>query len=458
LQDRKTVNIKHKKFFTQALIADTFRGRDSTGIFAVPFKLTEEVDIFKKALTGYDFIESNQFSRFSTDFNDYKFIVGHNRASTRGASNAANAHPFQHGGITMVHNGTLNAHNLLIKGKETFIVDSEALCFAFDERSAEEVIPEINGAFALIWHDAKDDSINFVRNSERPFAIAKIKGEEAIIGASEVKMLEWLADRNEVEIEEPVELKEGILMSFTDTFTKPNKLTKLKLKPKHTPSRYTSYYSEDDHGWSQYKTRQSTLTQKRNDFGSMLNIKEKDVIDFTLDRVERHVANKQQCNIYGTYRSTQGVTYPVRQHSVPYHSVKDWKKGDALAGFITTFVSNRDQTHIPKSSHYIAVASTDKTDSFVKLLMNRAEETSKTIEVDKKPTVIASTLVGPNGINLNYAAFKSVVEDGCVVCTGNVHPVDHKKTLWTSDKRPICKECSTTNVGREHADTHYAIL
>lgn len=469
-KERYNALTNHKKFFTQALIADTFRGKDSTGIIAVPHKLEEDVQVFKKALTGYDFVESNQYDRFITDFADYKFIVGHNRASTRGASTATNAHPFQHGDITLVHNGTLTYHNSLIKGKETFTVDSEAVCFAFNERTPEEVIPEISGAFAFIWHDGKDDSINFIRNNERPFAIAKLKDEDAIIGASEVKMLEWLADRNNIKIEKPVELTPGVLLSFTDTFDKPNKITKIALKPKPAATSQWSYYKTRSSDYNYNNNSKNMTETARRSFATKLGLSEKDILDFTIDRVVQQPVNKGKANLFGTYYSRTGLGYPVRQYGVEWETIKGLKKGDKMAGYVANFIKNVDKTHHSISSHYISVTESAKTDDFVNELIKEMDSPSNNdnknlqVRTTHKNTMVVgkdpdkNKLVGPNGNKIGFTKFKKMTENGCVICTGNVHPSDHKKLLWTPDKQPICKDCAITDYGRSHSDSHYVIM
>lgn len=452
------------------MIADTFRGKDSTGIFAVPKTLSEPVEVYKRALTAYDFIETNQYSRFKARFKDLKFIAGHNRASTRGASNDANAHPFQHGNITMIHNGTLTGHNALIKGSETFTVDSEALCYAFDEQGAEEVIPKINGAFALIWHNADDDSINFIRNDARPFYLAKVKNENAVIGASEVKMLEWIADRNDIEHEAPFQPAAGVLMSFTDTFNKPNRQVKLALRPPPAPARSTYYYGnsawDDDESWgmnkkssnaSRRKSQQShtRFTLAQTNFKKSLEIVNDQEIVFTLDKVILYNSSLSTTGkLFGTYTSKDGNSYPVRNYTVPVKDLKGFKIGDKLKGKVYEAFRNSENHHHSQQPFYISVKGVQKTTSIIK-------HKSLPNMVDTNPIIVGGDLnkyYGPQGHKITKVKFDKLTKEGCVVCSANVFAHDHKNTLWTSANQPICKECSTTAKGLEHASSHYAVL
>ena len=87
--------IELAKFLRQALIIDTLRGEDSTGMFFVPHTTREgEVaDWVKKVGDGYSFVEDELYAERMRKLADYKYLVGHNRAATQGAVNVENAHP-----------------------------------------------------------------------------------------------------------------------------------------------------------------------------------------------------------------------------------------------------------------------------------------------------------------------------------------------------------------------------
>jgi hypothetical protein len=72
----------------------------------------------------------------------------------------------------------------------------------------------LRGAFALVWYDDIDESLNFARNNDRTLFLATIKNSQSILYASEKGMIEWLAQRNSIEIDEIKPLAAGILLSF----------------------------------------------------------------------------------------------------------------------------------------------------------------------------------------------------------------------------------------------------
>lgn len=179
---------KAKQMFEQMLYADTLRGDDSTGIFGI--NKHGNLKMIKSATPGHQFVETQTFKDFNDKlFTDYNVVVGHNRAATKGAKTDANAHPFIDNHICLVHNGTLTTHKHLADTE----VDSHAICKSLAERGMEKTLPEIYGAFALIWYDAKEKKLHITRNDQRPLHI--IEDKDACYIASEALMLEWLYAR-----------------------------------------------------------------------------------------------------------------------------------------------------------------------------------------------------------------------------------------------------------------------
>jgi hypothetical protein len=97
-----------------------------------------------------------------------------------------------------------------------FINDSQTICHMLTSQTPEEVVQQLDGAFALIWHDARDDSLNFVRNSQRPMHMAKAGGKDTIYFASEPEMLYWLDRRLTLKLQDIVSLKPAHLVKFTN--------------------------------------------------------------------------------------------------------------------------------------------------------------------------------------------------------------------------------------------------
>lgn len=187
------------KWFKEALIADTFRGEHSTGVVGV--NLNNKAFIYKRAVAGWDFVETRPFINIMEKAGKTTgtvALLGHNRWATQGSIKVANAHPFRHNHITGMHNGTLKTHKELANGKgKDFEVDSEAIIYALSKAKGDyaDVLHELNGSFALTWHDQSQDKIYLARNKDRPLSIAVNEYGNVVLWASEMGMLRWLVSR-----------------------------------------------------------------------------------------------------------------------------------------------------------------------------------------------------------------------------------------------------------------------
>jgi len=184
---------KQSDIFAQMLYADALRGWDSTGVFGI--NKYGNLKLHKAATKASIFMTTKAYENFDHEiFNDFRIVVGHNRAATRGATTDENAHPFLEGNTCLVHNGTLHKHKHL----KDVTVDSHAICHAFDTGDYKEILAnDIDGAYALIWYDAKAKHLRIARNKERPLWIVETPTTDFI--ASEPGMLIWLLERNNVQ-------------------------------------------------------------------------------------------------------------------------------------------------------------------------------------------------------------------------------------------------------------------
>ncbi len=204
-EDKKGENDR-AKFFKQALIIDTLRGDDSTGAFAVghkPFFDDHTPYWFKQVGGGEAFTDTKEYWENFADVSPFRAMVGHNRAATVGSVSAGTAHPFQEGPITLVHNGTLTTTHGLpnpMAGLDDCEVDSHAICHNLALHSVQDVVEKLNGAFALVWHDARDNSVNIVRNTRRPLHFGLNKAGDTLYFMSEGEMLAMLDARIKLNI------------------------------------------------------------------------------------------------------------------------------------------------------------------------------------------------------------------------------------------------------------------
>ena len=239
--------------FEQMLFADTFRGEHSTGVMSLfaPLNHPQSLLIEKKAVPGDVFIRTgclkevsemkipsiyNTPNVFTTAYP--KFMVGHNRYATAGAINDKNAHPFQHGHITLVHNGSLTNQRLLPEHAR-FEVDSENVCYSIATIGIDETIQKLHGAFVLVWHNSQDNTLNFIRNDDRPFYMMETTSGD-YYGASEKDMVKWIMSRKKYSphIRREFELEVGTQYVFDTSGT----TLKFKEERKHTLPTFRTYY------------------------------------------------------------------------------------------------------------------------------------------------------------------------------------------------------------------------
>lgn len=154
-------------FFKYALMLDTLRGPDSTGVITVSKKFT--VNRYKTLSSGFRMATSEVFEK---EVPNGWCAIGHNRSATSGEVVVGNAHPFKFGKISLVHNGTLSqAGASLPTFDKDLVVDSMQIAKALSTVPAKEataMLDHIDGDFAIVWTDERDRSINMARNRGRP--------------------------------------------------------------------------------------------------------------------------------------------------------------------------------------------------------------------------------------------------------------------------------------------------
>lgn len=198
-----------RKAFQQMLILDQLRGDHSTGCLSV--RNYDGMVKISKAIGGPEnLFETKKFQDQITDTS--KLYVGHNRYATVGEVNVQNTHPFDFENVVGVHNGSLRTYKGL-PGYGEYNVDSQVLYHAINEIGVEEALKHVQGAYALVWFDKKEQTLNFIRNAERPLSLQMSPDGKTIMWASEAWMMEAAAMRNGVKMEDSWLLKPDTLLS-----------------------------------------------------------------------------------------------------------------------------------------------------------------------------------------------------------------------------------------------------
>ena len=181
-----------KEVFGALLLLDTTRGIDSTGVALCN---NGSSTVLKDTVLPGRFMKRKAYKKHID--RPYKLLLGHNRWATKGKVNVKNSHPFKRGHITMVHNGTLfSSSELSIANYGT---DSEAVCHSIQQNGIKDTWSKLNGAACLMWWDNKENSLNLVRNHQRPMHWACIKGN-VLLFASEKWMIDAVMEKFDLEI------------------------------------------------------------------------------------------------------------------------------------------------------------------------------------------------------------------------------------------------------------------
>lgn len=167
------------------LLFDFFRGPDSTGFASISKQ--GEPSVVKIASHPLDLFE---MKKFNDALNAYKSTVflGHNRLATKGKVNGYNAHPYTFDHIVGAHNGTLEKSSwdaIEEKLGEKYEVDSMAIFACIAKFGIENTVPLLQGAWALVWYDLSEGTLNFLRNKERSFWYAYSETFDKVFWGSE---------------------------------------------------------------------------------------------------------------------------------------------------------------------------------------------------------------------------------------------------------------------------------
>lgn len=427
-----------ESYLEQALIVDTIRGPHSTGVLTVT-REKNEAGYLKVAANGCDFVERQDYKDLTKKIENYRAMIGHNRFATMGSVNSKNAHPFMADNITLVHNGTLNDPYSLPTGLhelDTIEVDSEALCYNLALHSVEDVIKSIDGAFALVWHDKKDGSINIIRNSQRPLHMAMCTSQKTLLIASEADMLRLLVKRGHINIGDVATPKPGRLFKFKDDLTKPE----IKELALHVPKTYnypTHYYNRGGNSYS-YNTKKT-----------LINSRLVEVPDLCKEALSKN------------FLSIEGKIYAIPMNIMTIKGPKD-------KCIVTAHCSSRDITCMfynvtpymaknnfdyewqvrPLAIRYIGNEKVVICDVLNFNATTCPRSTELTNYKDKSDDV--PVIDGPDGVaTLTVTEFMELTKDGCAWCTEELSIMESDSIVWTEmgldnkEKMPICAECAS---------------
>jgi hypothetical protein len=175
---------------------DVIRGKDSVGLIS---ETGGKITCAKSITNPTDFLEHRRVAPILAGA--VRALVGHNRHATKGSVSVNNAHPFEHGPISLVHNGTLT--HPMPPNSHLFDTDSESIAYnlsLIEPSEAGAFISTLNGAFTLVWYDARDSSWNLIRNDERPLTLMQNTSGTVLYLSSEAGILYAAATKEKMEV------------------------------------------------------------------------------------------------------------------------------------------------------------------------------------------------------------------------------------------------------------------
>jgi asparagine synthetase B (glutamine-hydrolysing) len=243
------------------------RGMDSSGILAIHKgeKTNKYYTAIKKSnLTSTELLyhTEKELETYQKEKNPIA-MIGHCRLATQGKITKKNAHPFDFPNVSGVHNGTITSP---LKDRDLFDTDSETLYHLINKNGVEKTIKDLKtfgAAYALVFFDKKNQTLNFLRNDERPLYFAETNFN-TIYFASEKDFLSFTLKRHKILYKEIISLKKDTLLTFD--ISKKDKIIEPKTKElKPNPIIYQQH--KWDETWEEkWKNTWTDKTKDRPDF------------------------------------------------------------------------------------------------------------------------------------------------------------------------------------------------
>ena len=414
---------------------DIIRGEDSTGVM-----LNLEKDgptIFKElSVPWYGLYQNKEF----IEAVDKKFNVflGHNRAATFGEVVKENAHPFQQEHIFGAHNGTLTS-TINLENNKLFEVDSENIFHHMSIHGVSETVDKLRGAFALTWYNQEDNTINFVRNSQRPLWFAFTKDKRTLFWASEYWMLDRAAIKAKVNLEKIYSVEElthySIVVPEMKLLWQEKSFGRIRVK-KLLPHRFPTT---------------TTHTNTRTTPVNLTSTKPGGNYPF---RVVSEVT-KPPKKIRDMYFRGQEISfmisgYTVNAKSVGYIRGRVIGDGEIEVRLHPKMGSERWKRFCKTGSRFVGKIKTIK-NGYLLITLRTIKELNEKREEKKIPEDNGGKIeeyriynVGKGRV-VNEETYKRLLENDCGVCGDPVFIEQEEELDWYGDS-PICPTCSIDDV------------
>lgn len=488
-------------FMKVGLDIDSWRGWESTGL-AFVHENSEESNpiIYKRALNGRDFFQLNHVEKYLNDIEKYPVVIGHNRAATAGRGNIVdhNAHPFQYGDITLVHNGHIrNTHELNKANQEAnCLVDSSHVAWAMNNMGEQEVLERVEGGFVFVWWNNKTKLLNIARNTERPLHMAYAAKENTLYWASELTQLLHLL--KDVDIDEDAGILYPKAWNWYQYDLKDlrefKKIPFVKSQGRHStsttgtsvttggPTRGAIHGIEgwtDEEIWAAHAEYVTSLETNPEGTPSTGMSDSEEIEEIRKDVANTRLKEAKASGVPTAKKRIERAKVELRKLGLEYKEMRNcipisWAKyknqdnlGSVLArtkkeGHLVEVLQVRHETYKeyakydnllvdcvnvrlgPKNDFRIVAIISPRQKMFMERQKSKEGGTKGGSDEDKSLSggSIARELDGPDGAKISLAKFEEYVGGGCINCKRIIDPKFHGAITWVGrPPLPICPTC-----------------
>lgn len=474
------IMLAEKKAFKLLHFFDETRGEHSTGLATVKEK-TNEVKIYKKVGGVHDlwdgYPESFDYKDRTLKAWDRKVWIGHNRFATVGEKTDANAHPFSHGKITGAHNGTLTERYLYnLDGSDKFDVDSEAIFYSLNKNGLQKTISTMHGAWALVWWDAEEETVNFLRNKERTLYYCWSKDNRTLFWASEDWMLTVALSKCGIEHTKPILFSTdmqyelhvpGMGMNLTDDSLVYYEEKLTGFQPPITA--VSSPWWGEEMSWDEYINgreqraggnnfaNQNSGTTRKDDVRSNVVLlpvknnkpKEKETDSYLLARkflhkeIEFTIFGERDGEHTGIYflADSDGIPndYELRMFAAHHAKFEEWRKMEGRYKGTPRGITNKWNKKLNKFEKYLSLDL--RTIERVEEKKEEPKTAAQIILENDLTWDVHRTYPGFKGVRLTFTEFMQAVNAGCVTCGEKITASEADNVVFVRPGRLACAIC-----------------
>ncbi len=427
-----------EKAFHNMLIMDSVRGVDSTGV-AVIHRGEAGHHITKGIGDPYRLMDRKSYDKSFIGFQ--RAIIGHNRYATQGAVNDRNAHPYEFASLIGAHNGTLTNKWQLADARD-FSVDSENLYHHMETKGFDDLMTVILGAWALVWWDKENETINLLRNKERTLFICHSPDGKKMYWASEAWMLEGALGRNNIEYTKPMLLAEDRL--YSTKISKTGEMDKTHIR--YTPSTgkpYTSVVTypkaattPTSHGTDNY----NRVSQQQASFVQQGKLR---VVPKTTEQSQSEAQKPLSRSLNAGYAHSKGVLLEVLAEDIDSRGSRYLLCFDSnnpsysIRFYCNQNIDTADYIDQTITADINGLVLDEATGSYYKVAVHSVELVGD--EDDDPVGSNFTTYLGHKKQQLTYNDWIGAYGD-CVWCGSTVLPTD--KHILTTEGQCVCHSCS----------------